>query len=58
MLSRAQSEIYKSELDELLKNLLEEILTDSYAVEKIVNFQESSKRQNLCLIQLTSAGIC
>ncbi|CDC20763.1 putative uncharacterized protein [Clostridium sp. CAG:306] len=44
MLSRAQSEIYKSELDELLKNLLEEILTDSYAVEKIVNFQESSKK--------------
>lgn len=39
--SRAHTEICKEELDECIKDLLSEVLTDSYAVEKIVNAKET-----------------
>lgn len=39
--SKAQTEICKDELDNCIKDLLSEVLTDSYAVEKIVNAKET-----------------
>ena len=40
--SKAQTEIYKNELDILINDLLSEVLTDSYAVEKILNTKNNS----------------